>query len=162
MARQAWKAKIKKGVKEMVYQWINNAHIKSDANVAGAMFEQLENTIGLTPQNLLDANRAEDAPMHNDFEWNDSVAAEEYRLTQARYMIRMLVFKPETEEVDATPQRAYFKVSSDDGYENLSVIIKNEDMYNALMKQAQKELSAFRNKYKMLKEYLRFLKQLKG
>ena len=52
------------------------------------MLENLEKTVGITPKNLVEANRDESAPLHNEFEWNDTKAAEKYRETQAGYIIR--------------------------------------------------------------------------
>ena len=62
-----------------MYEFKKGSRINVDANIAGAMCEQLENSIGLTPKNLLDANRDEKAPLHNCFEWDDTEAAERYR-----------------------------------------------------------------------------------
>lgn len=41
----------------------------------------------LTPEALVNAARSPHHPMHNDFIWNDKVAAEKYRLGQARGFI---------------------------------------------------------------------------
>lgn len=74
----------------MVYKWKTGSVIKADAQVAGEVCEGLKNTVGLTKKNLVDASRAEDAPLHNSFEWDDAVAAESYREEQAGYIIRSL------------------------------------------------------------------------
>lgn len=42
----------------------------------------------VSPSALVDAARPEDSPAHSGFEWDDSVAGEEYRLIQARQWIR--------------------------------------------------------------------------
>lgn len=60
----------------MVYEWKEAAQIKADAQKAGEMLENLEKTVGITPKNLVEANRDESAPLHNEFEWNDTKAAE--------------------------------------------------------------------------------------
>lgn len=136
----------------MVYQWKSVSRIRADANEAGAMFEHLEATVGLTPQNLLEANRAEGTPLHNEFEWDDNVAAEAYRITQARYMIQMLCIKPEENEESNTPIRAFFKTEEKSGYESLSVIMRHEDKCAAMLRRALKELEAFKRKYAVLEE----------
>ena len=136
----------------MVYQWKSASRIKADANDAGAMCEQLEKTVGLTPANLLDANRDENAPLHNEFEWNDAVAAEEYRLSQAGYIIRMLCVRQE-EKPGAEPVRAFFRVDNDTkSYDSISVILQNEDKHKMLLRTAYAELEAFRRKYEQLSE----------
>ena len=89
----------------MIYQWKSASRIKTNAQTAGEICENLERTVGLTAKNLLEVSRPEDAPLHNEFEWNDSVAAEKYRENQARYIIRMLCVAPEKE--DKPPVRAF-------------------------------------------------------
>ena len=50
---------------------------KAPAEVTGRVFEELANSEGgLSPRTLVDASRDENAPLHNEFEWRDDVAAE--------------------------------------------------------------------------------------
>ena len=147
MLRQAWKAERRK---IMVYQWKSNARIKVNADVAGQMCEQIEKEKGLTAQTLLDANRAEGTPLHDEFEWNDSIAAEEYRLQQARHIINCLCIK--TESKKEQPVRAFFKISDAESYENINVIVSSEDKYGRLLDTAMRELIAFETKYSSLTE----------
>lgn len=134
----------------MVYQWKTIAGIKADANEAGRQFEQLEKTVGVTPQTVLDANRAEDTPLHNEFEWDDDVAAENYRLHQAGQLIRMLCIKPTTETKDNTPIRAYIRM--EDSYENIGVVVSVKEKRELMLDRARNELRAFKAKYNTLKE----------
>lgn len=137
----------------MVYQWKSASHIKANANEAGAMCERLERTVGLTPANLLDANRANDAPLHNEFEWDDAIAAEEYRLQQARHIISCLCVKSEEDKTHNEPIRAFFKIEpACSEYESLQVILSTEDKYKSMLKTAAAELKAFQKKYQALKE----------
>ena len=133
----------------MNYEWKQASHIKVDANIAGMMCENLEQTIGLTPKTLLDANRAEDAPLHSCFEWNDGEAAEKYRESQARHIINCLCIK--TEQVEQPTVRAFFNIQKT-SYESTGVIIRQEDKYAKLLDTALKELEAFKRKYISLKE----------
>lgn len=52
----------------------------------------------VTPQEILEKARDETSELHKCFEWDDSVAAERYRLQQAGNVLRMLVFTPKTSE----------------------------------------------------------------
>lgn len=133
----------------MVYQWKPASQIKCDAQKAGEVCEKLEKTVGLTAKNLLDASRPEDAPLHGEFEWDDTKAAEAYRETQASYIIRMLCIAPEEERKE--PVRAYF-VTEKQSYTNTHVILKDADKRSALLDIALKELSAFKRKYAILTE----------
>lgn len=134
----------------MVYKW--KIGIKADPNKAAEQFQELENTVGLTPENLLEANRDESAVLHNEFEWDDTIAAEKFRIHQAAQLIRMLCVVPEKAQKDCVPIRAYFPTVESSGYEHISIIVKSEDKYAQLLAKAQSELRAFRNKYAMLSE----------
>lgn len=133
----------------MVYEWKKASYIKADANLAGQMCEHLERTVGLTAKTLLDANRPEDAPLHSEFEWDDSKAAEQYRESQARHIIHCLCIK-RTEET-SEPVRAFFAVSQP-SYESLSVILQSKEKHESLLEMALKELKSFQAKYHALKQ----------
>lgn len=45
----------------------------------------------LTAAAVVDAARDEDSPLHEHFEWDDSVAGEQFRIIQARQIIRAIV-----------------------------------------------------------------------
>ena len=133
----------------MIYQWKEASFIKSDAQKAGAVFEKLESTVGLTPKSLLNASRPEDAPLHSEFEWDDNAAAEKFREAQAGHLIRCICVKPE--EAKAQPIRAYFKVE-ESTYSNIAIIQADSEKMSSLLDIAKKELAAFEKKYQALKE----------
>lgn len=133
----------------MVYQWKMSGLHKVSAQTAGEVCEQLDAEGRLTAEALVEASRPEDAPLHKEFEWNDSVAAEEWRKQQARMIINALVV---CAAPSAEPVRAYFKVSAAPKYESLQAIVTTPDKYSQLLKQALGELAAFQRKYRSLKE----------
>lgn len=137
----------------MIYKWKPATRIKASAETAGAMFEELERTVGLTPHNLVDANRPDDAPLHNEFEWDDSIAAEKYREDQARYMIRSITVTTTQESEESKPAlvRAYFQ-TTDECYDNISVIYSDDEKKGVLLQKALRELEWFKSKYESLQE----------
>ena len=50
--------------------------------------EQLERDGRLTPERVIEVARPRTSPLHEFFEWDDSEAAKQWRLEQARRMIR--------------------------------------------------------------------------
>lgn len=137
----------------MVYEWKTASYIKADANVAGKQCEELEKTVGLTAKNLLDANRDENAPLHNEFEWRDSIAAEKYRENQAQHIIACLCVRAETATGEQSePVRAFLKTAPESEYQSLNVILQSADSHSAMLAMAFKELKAFQRKYKALAE----------
>lgn len=75
---------------EKHYSWcVTTTGVSAD--VAGAVMEQLEREHGcVTKSNFLEASRPEDSPTHKLFEWDDTKAAEKYRLGQSRFYISNL------------------------------------------------------------------------
>ena len=138
----------------MVYKWKNYSY-KTSANVAGEVCEKLDRTVGLTPENLVEASRPEDAPLHSEFEWNDAVAAEEFRRTQARQIICNLSIV--IDEKKSEPVRAFFSLQSGfrkntGTYEGTLTIMSDSDKRQKLLDNAKRELEAFKKKYELLTE----------
>ena len=135
----------------MAYVW-KTYQYKTDANVAGKVCEELQKTIGLSAENLVNASRAEDAPLHEEFEWDNDVAAEEYRKVQAGNMIRNLSIVIEDVPTNE-PVRAFFNLTRKSGlYENTIEIMTDRSKTEVLLNIALRELNVFKEKYKALKE----------
>lgn len=79
-----------------------------DAEVIGARVLALRQQGALTPERVVDDARPEESPTHRYFEWNDAVAAEKYRVSQATHYLShiFVVAAPEGEplRVDALVQ----------------------------------------------------------
>lgn len=134
------------------YAWKTASYIKANADVAGKMCEELEKDGGLTPERLLEANKEESAPLHNEFEWEDTIAAHKYRIEQARHIIQCLITIPEGQSEEAKPVRAFVVTGQIAKYEHINAVLKNEDKYELMLEQALRELKSFQQKYSTLKE----------
>jgi len=134
----------------MIYQFKSGSFIRADAQIAGEMCERLAEQGTLTPRSLLDANRDENAPLHNCFEWDDNAAAELYRESQARHIINCLCVVSKEKE----PVRAYFNIVSSEspGYQHVNTIMQKQDDTERLLEMALKELEAFKRKYNQLRQ----------
>jgi len=134
----------------MVYKWKPGSHHKVSAQIAGEVCKSLEEEGRLTAADLVEESRPEDAPLHEEFEWDDSIAAEEYRKQQARVLIATVV---EVVSPEIVPTRAFFNiVHQEANYESINVIIQDEDKRKALLNKAIRELRAFEIKYSTLLE----------
>lgn len=149
------------------YAFKPGSHIRADANKAAEVCENLRKGSGLSPQSLLDASRPKDAVLHDEFEWDDSVAAEEYRLRQAGHIIRCIVVIHEkpidgAKKEEAVQVRVYHPTHNTEDekrgtYENIAVIAKNTGMKARLMQDCLRELKWMQNKYSTLKEVVNLL-----
>jgi len=99
----------------------------------------------LDPQEVVNESRPEDAPLHSLFEWDDAIAAEQYRVVQARFIIRNIT----VEEDDEPTVRQFVHV--DGGYVATRKALDDVDMAEALLKQAKADMNAFIAKYRALK-----------
>lgn len=133
----------------MVYQWKSGSRIKADAQSAGEVCARLEAEGRLTASDLVEESRPEDAPLHSSFEWRDDVAAEEWRMYQARNIIHSIIVIRN----DDMPQQVYYNISpAAHNYESIETIVRNEDKYEQLKQQAFRELQSFERRYQTILE----------
>lgn len=104
----------------------------------------------IKPQEMVEKARNEQSELHKCFEWNDTIAAEKYRLQQARTVLSMLVFKPKTEEEQ--PVRIFSLTTEKSIYQPTKQFLVQADEYQDLLKRALAELEAFKRKYRTLNE----------
>ena len=134
----------------MVYQW-KDIKYSVPAEVVGKQFEKiLEEQGSLTNKNVLESAKDESSPIHEIFEWDDTVAAEKYRLTQATKLITNLQIILETEEKEIKC-RAYVNIANDakEGkFIHIESAFQNEDTKDIVLNRAMNELRAFKEKYK--------------
>lgn len=78
-------------MKKQVFRWKQGARISIDPQVAGEAIERIKKDRGeLRPQYIVDAAKAKSHPLHDAFEWNNTKAAESWRVEQAKYLTRSL------------------------------------------------------------------------
>ena len=132
----------------MTYQWKLPGIIPVEAQVAGEELDRIYQKYGeLQPSTIVDESRASSAPLHGCFEWNDQTAAEKYRETQAREIVRQITVVSEATH-NQSNVRAFVHVQN--AYRPISVVINNEENMEELLMTALKELAAFRTKYNTL------------
>lgn len=80
----------------MVYDWKNGARISADAQKVGEELEKIEYKDAATVLEV--ARKSKRSELHKCFEWDDSIAAEQHRLSQAGLILRALVTTEEVED----------------------------------------------------------------
>ena len=127
-------------------KWKISGIYKADAQ---KVYEEIGDK-SVSPEEVLNKARNEKSELHKCFEWNDGIAAEKYRLQQARMIINLLVIK--TENKDDEPIRVFQISSEKNVYQPTRFFIQNPDEYQILLRRAKGELQAIRNRYKTLSE----------
>jgi hypothetical protein len=107
-----------------------------------------------TPKEILDKARDSNTELHKCFTWDNDVAAERWRLQQARQIVCCLVVKEtEDEEAEGKPAiRMFYKTEHSEGYKPTAFILRDQDEYQKLLKRAYAEMKAFSEKYRTLSE----------
>lgn len=104
----------------------------------------------VTPQEVLEKARDKNLELHKCFEWDDSVAAEKYRLQQARAIIVNLVYAPKTKEEE--PVRCFQITTERCTYQPTKQFLVQENEYQSLLARAKAELESFKRRYATLTE----------
>ena len=130
----------------MAAEWRIKGIYKADAQkVADEIGER-----SITPQEVLEKAKDENSELHKCFEWDNDVAAEKYRLEQARKIIINLVYVPTKKEEQ---QVRCFQITSEKHvYQPTKHFLVQENEYQALLKRAKNELESFKKKYATLSE----------
>lgn len=134
---------------KMVYKFAEGSRFGGNPNVVGQCLTAIKKERGsLTPPVIVDAARPKRSPLHRYFQWDDSKAAESWRIQQARLLVCSVV----TVEVDGeatNPVRSF--VSLNDNYEMLEVVMSNEAMrqqalydVSVVIKSLKEKLASFR------------------
>jgi len=135
----------------VVFSFKEGSRIKADPQAAGKVCLQLEKKGGLTSKRLLDVSRDESAPLHNEFEWDDSIAAENFRESQAAYIIRHIVIKKDGD--DKPSVRAFLNITGETReYRSLDIILNTPDLKEQLLIRAKRDMEAFIARYEELME----------
>ncbi len=137
------------------YSW-KVTGVKCSAQDAGETINEIEKRDGVvTKESFLEASRPIEAPTHKAFEWDDSVAAEKYRLEQSGRIIRNLCVKIVK---DDKPEKvtAYVNVSKTTAdsakYMSLQVALEDDENRSVVLENALNELRLFKRKYETLSE----------
>lgn len=142
----------------MAYKW--KYPMSVDAEVAGNELERISGKYGaLLPENIVDESRDANAVLHNCFEWNDNIAAEKYRVEQARYIIRNITCIVETPAIEdgqtkTVEVRAFVDVSEKPKgvFIPIKTALSQENYREKILRDALAELRMFQNKYRIYAE----------
>jgi hypothetical protein len=139
----------------MVYKW-NGFNYKAKAEDAAEVFSQIEKRDGeLTAEAVVESAKSKKSVLHDDFEWDDAIAGEKYRVSQAKRMIGSLTFVSEQQEKEEVSYRAYININS--GQQKARVIntqaaMESEEAREVILGNAYRELDIFRSKYQKYAE----------
>ena len=108
---------------------------------------------GCKPEQIVEKARDKKTELHKCFTWNNTEAAEKWRIHQAVQLTSNLIFKREAKE-DGTmpPPVRIFNRTDSGGYKIPERVFKVQNEYEALLQKAMAELHQFKVKYAGLQE----------
>ena len=131
--------------------WKVDGFYKADASKELDELSELGDEYSLS--DVVEKAKDKNSEMHSIFEWDDSVAGEEYRKIQAGKMVRNLVIVRNDETEEKTNVRYFVSTGKRDStYTPTRLVIRNQDAYEELLERAYAELRAFKEKYSTLSE----------
>jgi hypothetical protein len=115
----------------------------------------------LTPRVVVDVARDPGHPLHTQFEWDDSVAGEKYRQTQAAQLIRSVRVVEPVGDRDQVRVRAWHSVPRPDGrtYVPAEDVRQDEFTRQLVLQAAEREWRALYARYKHLDAFLAVVRQ---
>lgn len=141
-----------------IYKWKSGSRFaehKISAQAVGERLEELRAEAGgyVKAEDVLNDARSPNSVFHSAFEWNNSEAAELYRLNQARSLIRAVTVKIETGEQIKT-FRAFVSIRQEDSSKYTSAVsaMSDEELRKQLLQKAWQDLQAWRKKYAELRD----------
>lgn len=137
----------------MKVAWKINGIFNADANLVAEEINEIGSEYSCSQ--IVDAARDPRTELHKCFEWDDGIAAEKYRLTQAQLVIRSLVVV--RDKPDGSAEKTNVRVIVNTGerkntYKPFRLVVRDHDEYERLLETAREELRCFKEKYKMLSE----------
>ena len=167
----------KKGEKELSayvskYSWKSGYNYKKSADVVGKVLTEIEERDGsVTSKSFLEYSRPEDSETHDMFEWDDTIAAEKYRLAQSGRIINQLQIEvvysgdssPRDVEVEVNRTERFKKVSAfvnvvpktvkgSAVFTNTLSALRDKEKRVQVLKNALAELESFKARYESLEE----------
>lgn len=108
----------------------------------------------LPPEKVVQAAKPPLSVLHPYFEWNEGTAADNFRLWQARQLLRIVVrYEPRVgREVRVFVSLSTDRVKTGGGYRELITVLKKPNLRAQLLTDAIAELQRMRQRYADLRE----------
>jgi hypothetical protein len=154
------------GKKRRRFELRSGFRIPIKAEVVGQRIENLKRRGGgrVTPAEVVEDARPEDAPLHTCFTWDDSEAARLHREEEARYLIRSYEIRIVSDDPNE-PHVSHIGnvcVMTDDherAYVSPVVAMNNEELREQIVMEAERMLRGVVNRYKHIPHLADYLQE---
>ena len=141
----------------MIYKWGSRRPTGVAAQIVGERLEKIKkrNKDALTPTVVVKDARNPESPIHPCFEWDDSVAAEKWRLDQAAEIMRSIVVIQDGESETTEPRHVYIGIGTPDTgsrYATSVEVMSDDDLRSQVIRQTMAQLVGIRKRMDWLNE----------
>ncbi len=146
------------------YAAVSGSHLSdSDAATVGPELDRITRERGADALAVVETARQPESPLHPYIEWDDPVAAEQWRLHQARGLLAHIavVVKEADDSGPRETMRAFHVVRerhndhTEARYHPVDVVVQKPEWAEQVRQVARSELRAFRHKYSKYEEHFR-------
>ena len=136
--------------------------LKDPQAVGDKLQELRDKHEGLTASIVVDDAKNKRSVLHDAFEWNDSKAAQEWRLHSARHLMRAVVTKDLDSSGEIRYQPAFVFVKTEEGprYEAIARVQSDKELRHQVIQRAFAELTQWKKRYEEYKEFLGVFKEV--
>lgn len=138
----------------MVYQWKSGYSGAVPAQVAGERLAEIARANGdrIEAPGVVEDARPEGSPLHPCFTWDDAHAAEQFRLVEARQLIRNVYVVPVPAADDAPtpePVLCYVNARTQEGRGYITTVraVSDDDLRRQVEDEAIRAFEALRRRY---------------
>lgn len=142
----------------VTYKWKPGTIVKLDAQLVGEELDAIRRRHNkLDAENVVFEAADEDSVLHPHFEWNDEIAAHNWRLDQAQYLIRHLDVVISKQDDDERTIRAFVNVVEETERHYISVqdAMRDPELRRQVVDRAFSELESWRKRHAELTEFAR-------
>jgi len=106
----------------------------------------------LTPRIVVDEARPKNSVLHSEFDWDDTHAAEEWRVEQARRLLRVTVELAGGKKGPNWVSLTVDRHSDEPVYRKTITVLSDRDRRQQLINDAMRDMEIFEKRYVMLRE----------
>lgn len=140
---------------KMVFKPVAGSHLTTEQaeRYGHRLYELHQELDGLTPEDVVSDAQLANSPLHDYFEWDDTVAANGYRDHQARYLLRNInvVVTSQGHEHEVRFLHAV-KVEDARRYIAVNIVLEQPDLHSQIIEEALRQLQAWQRKYREYKD----------
>ncbi len=146
------------------YVWTPGARIKLAPEDVGKELKKIHAKSGvITAEAIVSAATRTTSPLHEHFQWDNDIAANKYRLEQARHLIRCIrVTMEQSDDLPAKLVRVYINPLNEGTYHTIVDVMSNDDLRNSALKKVLWEIKAMAAKNQEYEDLFGVLVEAEG